>query len=116
MSSGQILLLGAIAGSTILLGLPVGRMQRVSPRTKALLRAGATGILLFVLWDVLSAAVRPVEGALTAGRGGRFLGLATLLAAGFGVGLLSLAVYDGWLERRRNRSPLGPGAASTAES
>jgi zinc transporter, ZIP family len=115
MSSAQILLLGAIAGSTIFLGLPVGRMQSVSPRTKALLSAGATGILLFLIWDVLSAAVEPVEGALTAGRDLRFLGLATLLAVGFGVGLLSLAVYDGWLKRRRNRALLGPGAASAAE-
>jgi zinc transporter, ZIP family len=115
MSSAQILLLGAIAGSTIFLGLPVGRMQSVSPRTKALLSAGATGILLFLSWDVLSAAVEPVEGALTAGRDLRFLGLATLLAVGFGVGLLSLAVYDGWLKRRRNRALLGPGAASAAE-
>jgi zinc transporter, ZIP family len=115
MSSGQILILGAVAGSTIFLGLPVGRMQSISPRVKALLSACATGILLFLLWDVLSAAVDPVEGALTHGRDGRFLALATLLAVGFGVGLLSLAIYDGWLKRRRDRSLLGPGAASIAE-
>ncbi len=115
MSSAQILVLGAVAGSTIFLGLPVGRMQSISPRAKALLSAGATGILLFLLWDVLSAAVDPVESALENGRSGRFLGLATLLGVGFGVGLLSLAVYDGWLKRRRNRALLGPGAASIAE-
>jgi ZIP family zinc transporter len=115
MSSAQILVLGGIAGSTIFLGLPVGRMQSVGPRVKAVLSAGATGILLFLLWDVLAAAVEPVEGALTEGRDGRFLGLATLLAVGFGVGLLSLAFYDGWLKRRRDRSLLGPGAASIAE-
>jgi ZIP family zinc transporter len=115
MSSGQILLLGGIAGSTIFLGLPVGRMQSVSPQIKALLSAGATGILLFLLWDVLAAAVEPVEGALTAGRDLRFLGLASLLAVGFGIGLLSLTVYDGWLKRRRDRALLGPGAASMAE-
>jgi zinc transporter, ZIP family len=115
MSSGEILVLGGVAGSTIFLGLPVGRMQSVSPQTKALLSAGATGILLFLLWDVLAGAVDPVEGALTAGHDWRFLGLATLLAVGFGVGLLSLAVYDGWLKRRRNRALLGPGAASMAE-
>jgi ZIP family zinc transporter len=115
MSSTQILVLGAVAGSTIFLGLPVGRMQSVSLRTKALLSAGATGILLFLLWDVLAAAVEPVEGALQNGRDARFLGLATLLGAGFGVGLLSLAVYDAWLKRRRDRALLGPGAASIAE-
>jgi len=115
MSSVQILLLGAIAGSTIFIGLPVGRMQSVSPTVKSFLSAGAVGILLFLLWDVLSAAVEPVEGALKAGHDGRFFGLGALLALGFGVGLLSLELYDGWLTRRRNRALLGPGAASMAE-
>jgi len=115
MSSAQILLLGAIAGSTIFLGLPIGRMQSVSLSTKAFLSAAATGILLFLLWDVLAAAVEPVEGALQAGNDRRFLWLALLLTVGFGVGLLSLALYDGWLKRRRDRSMLGPGAASMAE-
>src|SRR5262249_18391394 len=75
MSSGQILLLGGVAGSTIFIGLPVGRMQSVSPRVKSFLSASATGILLFLIWDVLSAAVKPVEDALKAGHDGRFFGL-----------------------------------------
>ena len=115
MSSTQILLLGAVAGATIFLGLPVGRMQSISPATKSFLSAAATGILIFLLWDVLAAAVEPVKTALAGGQDGRFFVLATLLAVGFGVGLLSLALYDGWLKRRRNRSLLGPGAASMAE-
>jgi zinc transporter, ZIP family len=115
MGTGQILVLGGIAGATIFLGLPIGRMQSVSPRAKAVLSAGATGILLFLLWDVLAAAVEPVEGALTEGHDARFFGLAILLASGFGIGLLSLAFYDAWLKRRRNRTLLGPGAASMAE-
>src|SRR5437867_4799601 len=115
MSSAQILVLGGVAGSTIFLGLPVGRMQSVSPGVKSFLSAAATGILLFLIWDVLSAAVDPVESALQSGRDGRFFGLAALLAVGFGVGLLSLELYDGWLKRRRDRALLGPGAASMAE-
>jgi ZIP family zinc transporter len=115
MSSAQIMALGAIAGSTIFLGLPVGRMRSVSPALKAFLSAAATGILLFLLWDVLSAAVEPVQSALESGQDGRFLVLSTLLAAGFATGLLSLALYDSWLKRRRNRALLGPGAASMAE-
>ncbi len=115
MSHAQILVLGGVAGSTIFLGLPVGRMQSVSPRVKSFLSAAATGILLFLIWDVLSAAVDPVESALKSGRDARFFGLAALLAVGFGIGLLSLALYDGWLKRRRDRALLGPGAASMAE-
>ena len=115
MSSVQIVFLGAVAGLTIFLGLPVGRMQSVSPATKSFLSAMATGILIFLLWDVLTAAVEPVEEALTAGNDGRFLWLAILLTSGFAVGLMSLALYDGWLRRRRAKAMLGPGAASIAE-
>jgi ZIP family zinc transporter len=116
MSTGQILLLGAIAGCTIFIGLPVARMRNVSPNLRAMLAAIATGILVFLLWDVLSAAVEPVEGALEAGHDGRFLWLTALLAVGFGAGLLSLVYYDAWMKARRRRAfLLGPGAASPAE-
>jgi len=115
MSTGQTLLLGAIAGATIFLGLPIGRMQNVSAATKAFLAAVATGVLLFLLWDVLSGAVEPIESALTAGHDGTFLWRAFLLLAGFTVGLMSLVYYDLWMKRRRRKAFLGPGAASTAE-
>jgi zinc transporter, ZIP family len=115
MSTTQTLVLGAIAGLTIFLGLPIGRMQNVSPATKAFLAATATGVLIFLFWDVMSGAVGPVEEALEAGRGGRFAWLAFLLTAGFFTGLMSLVYYDVWMKRRRRRAFLGPGAASTAE-
>ena len=115
MSTAQTLLLGAIAGLTIFIGLPLGRMQNVSAATKAFLAATATGVLIFLFWDVLSHAVGPVESALQAGRAGRFAWLAFLLTAGFFTGLMSLVYYDLWMKRRRRRAFLGPGAASTAE-
>jgi len=115
MSTAQTLGLGAVAGFTIFLGLPIGRMQGVKPGTKAFLAATATGILIFLLWDVLSQAVEPIDDALRSGRGGRFAWLAFLLTAGFFVGLMSLVYYDLWMKRRRRRAFLGPGAASTAE-
>ena len=116
MSTAQILLLGAIAGCTIFIGLPVARMKNVSPSLRSMLAAVATGILVFLLWDVLSAAVEPVEGALESGHDGRFFWLTTLLTVGFAVGLLSLVYYDAWMKARRRRAfLLGPGAASPAE-
>ncbi len=115
MSTAQTLLLGAIAGLTIFLGLPIGRMQNVSANVKAFMSATATGVLVFLVWDVLSAAVKPIETALRAGHGGRFAWLAFLLTAGFSVGILTLVYYDAWMKRRRRRAFLGPGAASTAE-
>ena len=120
MSTSQILLLGAVAGSTIFVGLPVGRMQNVGTGVKATLSATATGILLFLLYDVLANGVEPVDSSLKAavhqnGSWGDFLGLAFLLALGFGVGLLGLVYYDRWMARERAKALLGPGAASAAE-
>jgi ZIP family zinc transporter len=115
MSTAQTLALGAVAGFTIFLGLPIGRMQSVSPATKAFLASTATGILVFLFWDVMSHAVEPVETALQDGRDGRFIWLAFLLTAGFTVGLMTLVYYDLWMKRRRRKAFLGPGAASTAE-
>ncbi len=59
MSTAQILALGAIAGLTIFIGLPIGRMHGLDARLKCFLSSTATGILLFLLWDVLSGAVEP---------------------------------------------------------
>jgi ZIP family zinc transporter len=115
MSTAEILGLGAIAGFTIFLGLPIGRMQNVTAATKAFLAATATGVLIFLFWDVMSQAVGPVETALEEGHDGRFVWLAFLLTAGFLVGLMTLVYYDVWMKRRRRRAFLGPGAASTAE-
>ena len=100
MSTGQILLLGLIAGATIFIGLPVARMRSVSPVARAGLSALATGILLFLFWDVLTGAVDPIETALNGRDWGRFAWLALLGVAGFAVGLMSLVYYAVWMRRR----------------
>ena len=118
MSTGHILLLGTIAGATIFLGLPLGRMRGLSPATRASLSALATGILIFLLWDVLSGAVEPVVSALDGRHWGRFAWLAALGAGGFALGLMSLVHYSEWMKGRAGRraTPLvGPGAAAADE-
>ena len=115
MSTAQILLLGAVAGLTIFIGLPMGRLHDVGQGFKAFLSATATGILLFLFWDVLKTAIGPVEDALNASNWGRFSWLAALAFGGFAVGLLSLVYYDAWMKARRRKSFLGPGAASATE-
>jgi ZIP family zinc transporter len=115
MSTAQTLILGAIAGLTIFIGLPVARMRSVGPRVRTLLASSATGILIFLLWDVLSHAVDPVESAMTDGRWGTFAGYVPLLAGGFIAGLMTLVYYDAWMRRQREKALLGPGAASEAE-
>jgi ZIP family zinc transporter len=118
MSTGQILLLGAIAGGTIFFGLPMARLQGMGPATRAGLSALATGILLFLLWDVLSGAVSPVEHRLAVRHWGPFAGYAALGVGGFVLGLMSLVYYAEWMKRRANRRAttlVGPGAAATDE-
>lgn len=118
MSTGHILLLGAIAGATIFLGLPVGRVRGLSRNVRSGLSAFATGILVFLLWDVLTNAVDPIETALHAHHWGRFSWLAVLGFAGFTLGLMSLVYYDAWMKGRANRRAtnlVGPGAAAIDE-
>jgi zinc transporter, ZIP family len=118
MSTPQILLLGAIAGLTIFLGLPVGRMRGLSANTRTGLSALATGILVFLFWDVMSNAVEPIDSALHASNWSRVVGLSVLGIAGFVAGLMSLVYYDAWMKARASRrsSPLvGPGAAAVDE-
>jgi zinc transporter, ZIP family len=120
MNSSTIVILGAIAGSTIFLGLPLGRLRKPSAVTRATLNATATGILVFLLWDVLSHAVEPVESALGATHDHGWTGfarLAVVLGVGLALGLLSLVYYDRWMIHRnvRKTARIGPGAMSVAE-
>jgi len=123
VSTAAILGLGAIAGATIFIGLPAGRLRGMSPAVRTLLNALAIGILVFLLWDVLSGAIGPVEEHLeeltqdNEGSWGEFIGFAALLAGGLGAGLLSLVYYDRLLPRRRTvgGSSMGPGAAAVQE-
>ncbi|EWM18832.1 ZIP family metal transporter [Kutzneria sp. 744] len=113
MSSAQIALLGAIAGFTIYLGLPLGRMRAPMPRLKAGLNAVAIGILVFLLWDVLTHAWEPVDEALGHQEIGSALGNGLVLAVCVGAGLLGLVYFDRWSARRGARP--GPGAAALGE-
>ena len=118
MSTGHILLLGLIAGATIFIGLPVARMKSFSPVARAGLSALATGILLFLFWDVLTGAVDPVKSALDGRHWGRFAWLSGLGAVGFAVGLMALVYYSVWMRRRSSRrvtTMVGPGAAAVDE-
>src|SRR5437763_2105119 len=103
MSTGHILLLGAIAAATILLGLPVARFNTFGPVARACLAALATGILLFLLWDVLSHAVEPIESSLQARPWGRFGWVSGVGAAGFAAGLMGLVYYSVSMRGRSSR-------------
>ena len=104
MSLGKTVLLGFIAGVTILLGLPIGRLKRSAPALRMVLNAIAVGVLMFLVWDVLSGAWEPIDAALGQfhrGDGGLApaFGYGALFAGGLVVGLLSLVAYERWMDR-----------------
>jgi zinc transporter, ZIP family len=102
--------LGAIAGATIFIGLPVGRIRGITKQIQGALNALATGVLVFLLWDILSHASSPVEVALAGLRRGDrgFLGLAAIFAVGLAIGLLSLIYVNGRLFGRTKQAPPAP--------
>ena len=120
MSESQTLLLGFIAGVTILIGLPLGRMRAPRPGVRQFLSALAIGILLFLIWDVLVHAFEPIDTALgrlhdgSAGIG-PVLGYAALFFLGLTVGLMSLVYYEAWLASRRKPRNFGPGTMAPGE-
>jgi ZIP family zinc transporter len=118
MSTAEVALLGAIAGFTIFLGLPMGRIETRSTTTKTLLNGISAGILVFLLVDILENAGGVLEDALTSAQAGGswdpFVGLTLCYAIGLGVGLMSL-LYVSKATRRR-RASIGPGAMAYAET
>src|SRR4051795_12459532 len=81
---------GARAGATIFIGLPLARVRSTLAGARAGLTALATGILIFLLWDVLAHGVEPVESALDESDWTTFAEYVALLAGGFAVGLMGL--------------------------
>jgi ZIP family zinc transporter len=107
MSFAQTVALGAAAGFTIYIGLPLGRLKLVDNRARVALAMLSVGILAFIFVDVLSHAISIVNGALAQFKHGHaslghVVWLAFLLAAGFTAGSAGLAI----LERRIR--PVGP--------
>lgn len=110
MSFAETALLGALAGFTIFLGLPAGRLQLLSSRARVALAMFSVGILVFLLVDVLSQGFGITEDAVNAykdgtGSLGHAVALALLLVGGFALGSAGLGI----LERRiRPSAPVPP--------
>ena len=113
MPASQIAILGAFAGLTIFIGLPLGRVRARMPRTKAFLNAVAIGILIFLLWDVLTNAWEPTDKALGVHHYATAVTYGTVMLVCVGAGLLGLVYFDRWMKHRAARlRPEGPGAAT----
>lgn len=103
--------MGAIAGVTIFLGLPVGRLRRPVPRLKAALNAIAVGILVFLVWDILTHAWEPIDEALAEHVVGTAVVNGPVLGIGLAVGMGGLVAYDQVVARRRSAAPSRPAPA-----
>ncbi len=100
MSFAHVVLLGAVSGLTIFLGLPLARIRAIRKGHMSFLNALAIGVLFFLFVDVVGHGVEPVETAIhTHSR--NFLPLLLVFVVGFFVGLMSL-VYYGRIYLRRS--------------
>jgi FtsP/CotA-like multicopper oxidase with cupredoxin domain/zinc transporter ZupT len=64
LSFGWTIVLGAIAGLTILLGLPIARMRNISPNAIGVLNAIAIGILVYLVVEIAGNATAPLVRAV----------------------------------------------------
>jgi ZIP family zinc transporter len=107
--------LGAVAGLTICLGLPLSRVGRMKAGVLSFLTAASVGVLLFILYDVIRNASETITATLATDRG-KGIGYGLLLAVGLAVGLLGLVAFERMVKRRaRRRLPAGPGALAATE-
>jgi zinc transporter, ZIP family len=107
VSFGETVVLAALAGFTIFLGLPLGRLQIMSNRVRVALAMFAVGILAFLFADIFEHALEiveePVEAFEEGEQGiGEAIGLVALLGVGFAAGTAGLATVERWMR------PTGP--------
>ena len=118
MTQTTAALLGGIAGLTIFIGLPVARLRGISRAMQGFLNALATGVLVFLLWDILSHAGEPVTKALAGvhrGAPGPFIAMASIFAGGLAFGLLALVYFNGAvMSRVKGQSPGSPSPRTLA--
>ncbi len=98
MTFAQTVLLGAIAGFTIYLGLPIGRLGWVSDRARSFLTMTSVGILIFLLLDIFSHIEEPIEDALHRALAGEAAAayvfwLLLVFVVGLAVGLLGIVSF-----------------------
>src|SRR5438270_11423731 len=97
MSFVQTAVLGALAGFTISLGLPIGRLQLLGTRPRVALAMFSVGVLAFIFVDVLSNGIGIVDATLHQVKSHHqsvayLIWLVVLLGAGFAAGSAGLAM------------------------
>ena len=118
LSFAETILLGTIAGLTIYLGLPIGRVRRVDDRLRVALAMFSVGILAFIFMDVTTHGQEIVNTTLGDFKDhttsfAHVLGLFALLAAGFIAGTAGISGIERAVRRRRpGVAPIAGGAGA----
>ena len=122
MSFLETVLLGALAGFTIYLGLPLARLRLLSPRGRVALAMFAVGVLAFLFVDVMSHGEEILEEAVEhwkddGGSFGKVALFGTLLAVGFTAGTGGVAMLERLMRPRGTiNPPIAGGATAVAAS
>jgi zinc transporter, ZIP family len=116
MTFSETVLLGALAGFTIYLGLPFARLQLLGARTRVALAMFAVGVLAFLFVDVMEHGFGIVEEAVEGYKDGgeslgHVLGLALLLGGGFAAGSAGLALLEARMRPAEGTPPPISGAS-----
>ena len=117
MTFGETILLGALAGFTIYLGLPFARLQLLGARTRVALAMFAVGVLAFLFVDVMEHGLGIVEEAVEGYSDGEqsfghMVGLALLLGGGFAAGCAGLAALEARMRPAGAKQPPIAGGSS----
>ena len=121
MSLAETVLLGALAGFTIYLGLPFGRLQVLSDRARVALSMFSVGVLAFLFVDVFehgfSIVEHAVEGFKHGENGiGKAIGMTAVLGIGFAAGTAGLATLQRIRPKGPTRPPVAGGATETLDA
>src|SRR3954453_21989813 len=110
--------LGAIAGLTIFLGLPLGRARNLSARSRVAVSMLSAGILAFLFMDVGAEGLEVIETHLDAFKAHDtslwpVIGLFALPSAGFLAAVGWIASVQPRLNRSRSAAPIAGGESSS---
>ncbi|BAU28397.1 ZIP zinc transporter [Aneurinibacillus soli] len=99
MDHSTLLILGIIAGGTIYIGLPFGRLRNANQALRASLSMMAAGVLLYLLIEIMGSAMGQTSAAIqSAVSGSGSLDTATLfvilLISGFFIGIIGLVMIE----------------------
>src|ERR1700730_10483085 len=111
MGFTETVTLGAIAGLTIFIGLPLGRVRRVDDRMRVCLAMFSVGILAFIFMDVTKHGESILETTVTQFKAHpasfrHVLRLFALLGVGFTLGTAGISAAERRLRQRRSPAPV----------